>query len=103
MVGTTVLILVKDAAETAVEAVLNLTLLLLGTVSKLLPLIVTTVPAAPTVGEKLVTVGPPVLATLNALVLNAVATPTLTLITPFVAPTGTDATSWVVEAEITVA
>ena len=62
---------------------------------KLVPLIVTLVPTAPLVGEKLVIAGP--LVTVNALVLVAVPCGVVTLSGPVVAPAGTVA--WIEVAE----
>ena len=64
---------------------------------------VTDVPMVATEGEKLEIVGAPGLPTINAVLLVADPLAVVTEIVPVVAPVGTIATSWVDDAEVTVA
>jgi hypothetical protein len=93
-----------DVAEvTSADWMLNFVLSLAG-VSKFVPAIVTDVPGAPIVGEKLLMVGTPLEAvTVKEVALVADPAGDVTLIVPVEAPLGTVAMSWVGVAELTVA
>ena len=82
---------------------LNLALLLTGSGSKFVPVIVTEVPASPIVGVKSVIVGSPELPTTNDVLLTALPCGVVIAIGPVVAPTGTDVTILVVVALVTLA
>ena len=69
----------------------------------MVPVILTLVPAVPTVGVKLVTVGAPGVPTMNDVLLVAVPEGVVTLIGPVVAPTGTVVTISLAVAEVTFA
>src|SRR5436190_788188 len=89
--GTTVVMLVAVGVPVTVARVpLNLTILLPAVVLKLVPMIVTAAPISPETGLKLVIAGG--ILTVKALELVAVRPFTSTVITPVVAPTGTDVT-----------
>jgi hypothetical protein len=100
-VGTVVLIVVGVEELTLVIAPLNRTILLAAVASKFVPVIVTDVPAVPTVGLKLVIVGmPTVPVTVNGAVLDAEPAGVVTSITPVVAPAGTVAINVVGLADV---
>jgi hypothetical protein len=91
-----------DVAEFTVAATpLKVTALLAGVVLKLVPVIVTDVPAAPLVGVKPVIVGGGM--TVKLLPLVTLLPLTMTVIAPVVAPLGTFATKCVVVADVIVA
>ena len=102
-VGTVESSEVAVAALIAERVVLNFVRLLPGVVSKLAPVIVTAVPAVPIVGVKLVMVGGSTWMTSNDVELEADPLGVVTEIAPVVAPDGTVATSFVNEADVTVA
>ena len=81
----------------------TLTRLLVGTVSKLVPLTVTLLPTVPTEGVKLVMVGTPEPFTVKGVVLVAVPPGVVTVIAPVVAPAGTVVLICVAVAALTVA
>jgi hypothetical protein len=92
--GTVVLRFVVVADPTGAYVELNLRMLLAGTVSKLVPVTVTGVPALPIVGVNPVIVGAPVEeATVNAALLVAEPFGVVTPMGPVVAPEGTAVTS----------
>ena len=87
LVGTGTTILVADQLVGVANVRLNLTILVPRVAPKLVPVIVTTVPTAPLVGERLVMVGGGA-STVNAA--PALGTPpTVTTTLPVVAPAGT--------------
>lgn len=98
-VGTATTNCVTVAELTVADWPLNLTALLVLVALKFVPLIVTEVPIGPTDGVKLAITGP----TVKLLPLVAVFPSAVMLIVPVVAPVGTDVTSCVVVAELTVA
>lgn len=104
LTGTEVAMLVDVEEELIVDVLLSLTLLLVGAVSKLVPLMVMLVPAGPTVGVKLEIVGALVD---EATVKDVAEVPdpaeVVTAIAPVVAPEGTDVTIFVDVDEVTVA
>src|ERR1051325_3820499 len=87
-VGTVVVIEVAVGGLTSARVPLNETRLPLGTVSKLLPVILTEVPAAPMFGVKLVMIGASE-PTVKGVALATVPDAFVTEINPVVAPTGT--------------
>jgi hypothetical protein len=88
--GTAVFRVVTLADATGAYVELNLRMLLAGTVSKLVPVTVTGVPALPMFGVKPVIVGAPVEElTVNAALLVAEPFGVVTPIGPVVAPAGT--------------
>jgi hypothetical protein len=88
--GTAVLRVVALADPTGAYVELNLRMLLAGTVSKLVPVTVTGVPALPMFGVNPVIVGAPVEElTVNATLLVAEPFGVVTPIGPVVAPAGT--------------
>jgi hypothetical protein len=89
------------ADDTVARLPLNLTVSLLGLVSKLVPVIVTAAFGGPIIGVKPVIVGPD--STVNEELLVAVPEPAVTLIVPVVAPVGTVATTCVGVADVIVA
>jgi hypothetical protein len=100
-VGTVTVNEVVEAAVTVAVILLNLTMFSVGTVLKLVPVMVTLVPTAPWSGEKLVMVGFDVMVKLSTD--TAVCDPTCTEIVPDVAAVGTVTVNEVVEAAVTVA
>ena len=83
---------------------LNLTLSLLAVVSKLVPVMLTGVPAVAIDAEKPVIVGGPVApVTVNAELLVVEPAGAVTAIGPVVAPAGTVVTIWFAVADVTVA
>jgi hypothetical protein len=95
------LIVVEVEELTLVIAPLNRTILLAAVASKFVPVIVTDVPAVPTVGLKLVIAGmPTVPVTVNGAVLDAEPAGVVTSITPVVAPAGTVAINVVGLADV---
>jgi hypothetical protein len=96
--GTTIFVVVADVGVAVVP--LNLTTLLTSVVLKLVPVIVTGVPAGPLVGEKLVIVGGE---TVKLPLLVPVELPTVIVILPVVALRGTVTISFVVVADVGVA
>ena len=103
IVGTVVEILVEVAELTVEFVILNLVLFFDAVVSKFVPLMVTLVPEAPMVGDRLVIVGAVDAATVNEVLLETEPAEVVTLIAPVVAPLGTVVTSSVAVAEVTVA
>ena len=101
--GTVVAIVVAVEAVGKAGARLKRSRLFKGLVSKFVPLIVTAVPAAATVGVKPVIVGMPPDVTVKLEELVAEPAGEVILIGPVAAPTGTVTTSWLFEAEATVA
>jgi len=104
--GTVVLMDVAVEELTRPLVTLNLRAFLLGVVSKLVPLTVTEVPAAPIVGEKPVTVGLPIadpVVTVKEALLDADPDGAVIPIGPVVAPEDTVATICVGAADSTVA
>ena len=87
--GTLVEILVEVAELTMAFVILNFVLSFEAVVSKFVPVIVTLVPAAPIVGDKLVIVGALEAATVKFVLLETVPAEVVTAITPVVAPVGT--------------
>jgi hypothetical protein len=96
--GTVTIRVDELALVTVADVPLNFTVLLDGVGSKLVPLTITDVPAAPKVGEKLLTDS-----TLKLEKLVAVWPLTVTLTGPVVAPAGTVTTKLVAVALVTVA
>jgi len=101
--GTLVAIVVSDAELTTELVMLNFTLLLAGTSSKLAPVMLTAVPAIPIVGENPVMVGAPVGPTVKFVLLVAEPAGVVTAIGPVVAADGTLVTICVAVDEVTVA
>jgi hypothetical protein len=89
--GIVVEILVEDAEPMIAWLILTVALSLAELLLKFVPVMVTDVPAAPTVGEKLVMVGAPRLfdPTVNEVLLVAEPAGLVTTIGPVVAPVGT--------------
>jgi len=103
-VGTEVVMLVGVLAVTLATVPLNLTILLDGVLLKLVPIIVTDVPADPLTGVNDVIVGANAdIFTVKLFELAAVSDPTLTLITPEVAAAGTVVVKLVAVLAVTVA
>ena len=96
---------VAEATVTVAVTPLNLTVLLAGVVLKFVPVIITVMPAAPLVGEKLKIVGvlAVVVLTVKLLAELAVTLPTVTAIIPELAPEGTFTINEVAVAAETVA
>jgi hypothetical protein len=95
-----------DVGETlliAAKVLLKAMRLFEAVVSKLVPVMVTAVPAAPIVGVKLVMVGAADATTVNEALLVAKPVGVLTVIGPVVAPAGTLVTIWVGVDDVTVA
>jgi len=102
--GTIVVILFGVLADTTASTPLNLMMLLKNVLLKLVPIIVTDVPADPLTGVNDVIVGAnPDIFTVKLFELAAVSDPTLTLITPEVAAAGTVAVKLVAVLAVTVA
>src|SRR5215510_13128215 len=88
-VGTVAPMLVAVAVFTCAKVLLKATRLFAAVVSKLVPLIVTAVPATPMFGVKLVIAGVAEAVTVNGALLVASPVGVLTVIEPVVAPDGT--------------
>ena len=101
--GTVAPRLVAVAVLTCAKVLLKATRLFAVTVSKLVPLIVTAVPAGPMFGVKPVIVGEAEAVTVNDVLLVARPNGVLTVISPVVAPAGTLVTICVGVAVVTVA
>ena len=100
--GTVVPRLVAVAVPTTARSTLNVSRLLVATVSKLVPVTVTEVPTWPTDGVKPVIAGAPELAvTVKGLALVADPAGAVTAISPVVAAAGTVTCSWVDVAAVT--
>jgi len=100
-VGTMTVMLVFVDDVTAAIVLLNLTIWSVGVVLKFVPLMITSAPAAPVVGLKLVIVG--VGNTTKSEVLVPVTPPTVTEIFPVLAPAGTTVVILVVVDAVTLA
>ena len=99
--GTGVTMLVADQVVGVAVVPLNVTVLVPWVAPKFVPVIVTTVAAGPLVGDRLVSVGAPVV-TVKARVLLA-RPPTVTTTFPVVAPAGTGTTMLVADQVVGVA
>jgi len=102
-VGTALEREVEVAAEALAGVILKRTLFALGVVWKLVPVIVTGVPAVPIVGVKPVIVGAAELLIVNTLALVAEPPGVDTPIEPVLAPAGTVAIIWVAVDDTTAA
>src|SRR5215217_2447120 len=102
-VGTLAPMLMAVAVLTCAKVLLKTTRLFAAVASKLVPLMVTAVPAVPMFGVKLVIVGVAEAVTVNGVLLVARPIGVLTVIEPVVAPAGTLVTICVGVAELTVA
>lgn len=103
--GTVTFNCVFVAAVTVAVVLLNLTVFSAATRLKLSPVMTTAVPTLPEVGLKLLMEGGVIagVPTKKSVVVVAVCSFTVTLIFPVLAPSGTETTSCVADAEVTVA
>ena len=85
--GTDVTILLAVQLDAVADTPLNVTALVPWDAPKFVPLIVTEVPTPPEVGDRLVTVGPPVTVNVTPLLTTPF---TVTKTLPVLAPVGTD-------------